>query len=162
MGDSGCSRGGSRLWGSKAEKNSLGSLHRMEAWQVGSLLQPSAPCTSYSKREGTEGAWQCLRLAAPPMTQPQLPGLDLLCPGCPAMAGPLTVAGCWKSSSIPRGRLIRTPQRGGRIQPFVLQKKKQRNSFASVPATGRSARLTMQTPCRLTVTPVRAFPRVWD
>ena len=128
VGDSGCSRGGSRLWGSKAEKNSPGSLHRMEAWPVGSLLQPSAPCTSYSKREGTEGAWQCLWLAAPPMTQPQLLGLDLLCPGCPAMAGPLTVPGCWKSSSIPRGWLIRTPQWGGRIQPFVLQKKKQKQS----------------------------------
>lgn len=136
--------------------------------QDGSMAgwEPSAAvCTlhlSYSKREGTEGAWQCLRLAAPPMTQPQLPGLDLLCPECPAMAGPLTVPGCWKSSSIPRGRLIRTPQRGGRIQPFVLQKKKKRNSLASVPAAGCSARLTMQTPCRLTVTPVRALPRVWD
>lgn len=81
---------------------------------------------------------------------------------CPAMAGPFTVPGCRKRSSISRGRLIRTPQRGGRIQPFVLQKKKQRNSLASVPATGHSARLTMQTPCRLTVTPVRALPRLWD
>lgn len=132
VGDSGCSRGGSRLWGSRPEKNSPGSLHGMESWPVGSLLQPSAPWTSYSKREGTEGAWQCLQLAAPPMTQPQPPGPDLLCPGCPAMAGPLTVPGCWKSSSIPRGRFIRTPQRGGRIQRFVLQKKKNRETVLQV------------------------------
>ena len=57
-----------------------------------------------------------------------LPGLDLLCLACPAMAGPLMVPGCWKSSSIPRGRLIRIPQWGGRIQPFVLQRKTEKQS----------------------------------
>lgn len=56
VGDSRCSRGGNRLWGSRPEKNSPGSLHRMEAWLVGSLLQPSAPCTSLTQKgKGQKG-----------------------------------------------------------------------------------------------------------
>lgn len=125
---------------------------------VGSLLQPSAPCTSYTQKgKGQKGTGSASK-------QLLIPLHNLSCRGWTCSVQCVLL---WQghSRSQSTGKVL--PSQGddsleshsgkGESSPLCFREK-QRNSLDSVPAAGHSARLTMQTPCRLTVTPVRAPP----
>lgn len=156
LGDSGCSRGGRRLWASRPEENSPGSLHRMKAW-LG--CEPSAAFRTlhlfYSKREGTEGDRQCLLTAAHPVTQACCQGWTCSVQCVLLRQGHSRSQGAGKVLPSQGDDSLEPHSGEGEPSPLCFREK-QRNSLESVPAAGCSARLTMQTPCRLTVTPIRA------